>query len=124
MRVFCTWTALKAHKQSASLKQSACEPPTIVADSEMNELNELATDSNGNGIMSANSSQMEYRIEHPIAMATISQGDSHAQRMRRNNSTFECKECGRLFVNKKTLSLHGIIHTNERPFECWLCHKV
>lgn len=131
-RPFCTWTELKEHKQSP------CEPPAIdqnnsmmpvlnAANPEKIELNELTTESNRSGIMSGRSSQMEYRINQPIAMTTMSPGtqfSSIVHRKHRNNSTFKCDECGRLFVNKKTLSLHRIIHTDERPFECWLCHKM
>lgn len=35
-----------------------------------------------------------------------------------------CKKCGQHFTQRRSLLQHGTIHTNERPFECWLCHKL
>lgn len=36
---------------------------------------------------------------------------------------YACKHCGRRFRLKCTLTAHCTIHSNERPFECWICHR-
>lgn len=36
---------------------------------------------------------------------------------------YSCKDCGRKFRLKCTLREHSSIHSNERPFECWICHR-
>lgn len=36
---------------------------------------------------------------------------------------FACKDCGRRFRLKCTLTAHCTIHSSERPFECWICHR-
>lgn len=36
---------------------------------------------------------------------------------------YSCNECGRRFRLKCTLTAHRTIHSNDRPFECWMCHR-
>lgn len=36
---------------------------------------------------------------------------------------YACQDCGRRFRLKCTLTAHRTIHSNARPFECWLCHR-
>lgn len=36
---------------------------------------------------------------------------------------YACNDCGRRFRLKCTLTAHRTIHSNERPFECWMCHR-
>lgn len=36
---------------------------------------------------------------------------------------YPCNECGRRFRLKCTLTAHRTIHSNVRPFECWMCHR-
>lgn len=36
---------------------------------------------------------------------------------------YACNECGRRFRLKCTLTAHRTIHSTERPFECWMCHR-
>lgn len=36
---------------------------------------------------------------------------------------YACQDCGRRFRLKCTLTAHKTIHSNERPFECWICHR-
>lgn len=36
---------------------------------------------------------------------------------------YACNVCGRRFRLKCTLTAHRTIHSNDRPFECWMCHR-
>lgn len=36
---------------------------------------------------------------------------------------YACNECGRRFRLKCTLTAHRTIHSTDRPFECWMCHR-
>lgn len=36
---------------------------------------------------------------------------------------YVCNECGRRFRLKCTLTAHRTIHSSDRPFECWMCHR-
>lgn len=36
---------------------------------------------------------------------------------------YACQDCGRRFRLKCTLTAHRTVHSNERPFECWICHR-
>lgn len=37
----------------------------------------------------------------------------------------KCHECGKILAHKSTLREHQLAaHSNERPFECMLCHKT
>lgn len=130
MREFCTTIQLYEHKQFE------CEPPTM-GQSNSN----VSSDFNQNEqrhIGLASSTQMEDRINQPIPKASMSH-DLNAQFAsmvgqmlrttgpflisKRSRSSFECDECGRIFSKKSNLLQHRMIHTDERPFECWLCHK-
>lgn len=37
---------------------------------------------------------------------------------------YACNECGHRFRLKCRLNAHRLVHSTERPFECWLCHKT
>jgi len=37
---------------------------------------------------------------------------------------FMCDVCGKSFASKSYLTDHGYIHSNERPFPCTVCHKA
>lgn len=37
---------------------------------------------------------------------------------------YACNECGRRFRLRCTRNAHRFVHTNERNFECWLCHRT
>lgn len=37
---------------------------------------------------------------------------------------YACNECGRRFRLRCTRNAHRLVHSKERPFECWLCHKT
>lgn len=37
---------------------------------------------------------------------------------------YACNECGCRFRSRGTLNAHRLVHSHERPFECWLCHKT
>ena len=125
MREFCTATELNAHKQSP------CEPPTA---EEINSMMKFSAEMMANN---DEASQMENRIDQPISMANLPHG-SHAQfrsivgQMQRMNGPmrkktlgpFPCEICGRIFMKNSNLTKHRTIHTDEKPFECWLCHKM
>lgn len=36
---------------------------------------------------------------------------------------YACNDCGRRFRLKCTLTAHRTIHSNDRPFECWMCRR-
>lgn len=36
----------------------------------------------------------------------------------------KCEICDRIFTQEYVLRVHRASHSNERPFECWLCHKT
>lgn len=36
----------------------------------------------------------------------------------------KCEQCNRLFARRLTLRQHLTTHSDERPFECSLCHKT
>ncbi|XP_040278921.1 oocyte zinc finger protein XlCOF8.4-like isoform X3 [Bufo bufo] len=44
--------------------------------------------------------------------------------VQRPGKIFACSECGKQFENKLHLSVHEMIHKNERPFTCSECGKV
>lgn len=48
----------------------------------------------------------------------------HYQQAHSNERPFQCEECGQSFKNKYVLVNHRTRHTDEQPFECWLCHKL
>lgn len=35
----------------------------------------------------------------------------------------KCDDCGRIFPRLSELKEHRATHSDERPFECWLCHR-
>lgn len=37
---------------------------------------------------------------------------------------YECYQCHRKFRLKWTLQKHLSVHSDDRPYECWLCHKL
>lgn len=37
---------------------------------------------------------------------------------------YECYNCHRKFRLKWTLQKHLSVHSDDRPYECWLCHKA
>lgn len=37
---------------------------------------------------------------------------------------YECYQCHRKFRLKWTLQKHLSVHSDDRPYECWLCHKM
>lgn len=39
-------------------------------------------------------------------------------------NVFNCRKCGHFCTNKSSLENHQLRHSKERPFECWLCHKM
>lgn len=41
-----------------------------------------------------------------------------------NELKYACEECDRRFRLRSTLNKHRSMHSKERPFECWLCHKT
>lgn len=122
MRVFCTATELNTHKQSpceqSSVKQN--DPimiQSVVANSEIkSRINQSITMD-----AIAHSSHSEF-------VSVTSQMDrlnaSFSRQKEVNRSPFECEICGRVFNKKYNMIKHKIIHTDERPFECFLCHKM
>ena len=38
-------------------------------------------------------------------------------------SSFQCKDCGKLYHSKSVLRRHALVHTGERPFPCNKCDK-
>lgn len=36
---------------------------------------------------------------------------------------YSCHTCGRKFRLKCTLTAHRTVHSNERPYACYLCHR-
>ena len=38
-------------------------------------------------------------------------------------SSFQCKDCGKLYHSKSVLRRHALVHTGERPFPCNKCEK-
>lgn len=122
-REFCTGTELNAHKQSP------CEPPSIVqAQFSEGLMKDALMMADFNCEDAGSSSQMKNQIDQPIAMSA----SSYAQRMngpfqsmrKRTLGPFECEICGRLFMKNSNLTKHRTIHTDDKPFECWLCHKM
>lgn len=37
---------------------------------------------------------------------------------------FRCDKCPRIYGVKSDLRVHQLTHSNDRTFECWLCHKA
>lgn len=38
---------------------------------------------------------------------------------------YECEKCDQIFPYKSEFERHHAVkHSTERPFECWLCHKM
>lgn len=128
---FCTATELNAHKQSP------CEPPPAMKfnDGLIKDALTMA-DFNCEG---TGPSQMENQINQPISMAPHNshaqfgsivgqmqrmQNDPFQSMRKRTLGPFGCEICGRLFMKNSNLTKHRTIHTDEKPFECWLCHKM
>lgn len=121
-RDFCSKAELYVHKQL-----NACELPAAdqnnsivrldVDDSIKIEFNESTTKNyNQNkqqtGIES--SSRMENRMDQSLNQPVTMQGKS--------SSSYKCDICGRILSKNSNMKEHLMIHNDERPFECWLCH--
>lgn len=70
-------------------------------------------------------------VEHPFQCRECGQLYSikaelieHCQQAHSNERPFQCKECGQGFKEKWALTRHYTRHTDEMPFECWLCHRM
>lgn len=54
----------------------------------------------------------------------VSKYSAHKLRHMRTKPTFVCDICGKGFYDKSKLNNHGVVHTEERPFQCEICsHK-
>lgn len=77
------------------------------------QLQDHALDNNGNDnrmhSIERNTAKLPYQIET---------NDTTSK------SSRECSECGMRFTTPHQLKRHCSIHTGEKPFECWLCHKA
>lgn len=52
-------------------------------------------------------------------------GEHRIERIGPGQSNYECHVCGETFRHKTKLYEHrSLFHSNDRPFECWLCHKT
>lgn len=60
------------------------------------------------------SSQMDNGIENQFASI---------ESLLMPKKSFECDECGRFFSKRSNMLHYRMIHSDERPFECWMCHK-
>lgn len=92
----------------------------LIANSIKVELYEAATThSNRNKAQSGSASDADdSKIEKQTIQRQKFDNQNEAPKER-----LKCDECGKLFKSKPSMIEHLITHTNERPFECWLCHK-
>lgn len=148
LRDFCTSIQFNAHKPSCErlvrcdTSIVGCGPSTIgLANSnrcnEMpikDEFNEPLTNSNQTepiGIES--SSQMANPAPVLITLPSYTahgqpvdsiEATNQSSKQRYKYGPIECDICGRLFNSKSNFKMHRTTHTDDRPFECWLCHKT
>ena len=52
-----------------------------------------------------------------------SENNRESSKLNSEEFKYECKDCGRCFRLRCTLTAHRTIHSNERPHECWMCHR-
>lgn len=65
-----------------------------------------------------NKQQIGGRIDQPMIGPGLLQ-----EKFRSSIKCFKCDICGRVFNNNDNMKQHRKTHSDERPFECWLCHK-
>lgn len=47
-----------------------------------------------------------------------------SMRKKTEKGPFVCEKCGRMCANKSNLNAHRAMHNDNKPYECWLCHKA
>lgn len=111
LRVFCTGTELNAHKQSP------CEPPPIESSNSMVQCNDM-------DIKVESNEQNQNNYSSPVAAMQLGSPNGPFPVRKKTLGPFGCEICGRLFMKNSNLTKHRTIHTDEKPYECWLCHKM
>lgn len=66
------------------------------------------------------------KLKNPVKAKVIHSMSHAVESSKSTESTNQniCDECGQHFTKRRSLMQHKTIHTKERPFECWLCHKL
>lgn len=60
-------------------------------------------------------------VENPLA--SIECHETEAETNEFGKTAYKCRDCGRCFEQRGHFFEHKLIHSNERAFECSLCHK-
>ncbi|XP_053312728.1 zinc finger protein 420-like [Spea bombifrons] len=83
------------------------------------------------GKSEASGRKRRYRHVEKAAMGALERGKALGKRARlllrqraqKGERTHSCPECGKNFINKRTLRTHQRVHTDERSYICNVCGK-
>lgn len=111
MRVFCTMTELNAHKQLPCIDQKCS---LMANDTTMKAGQNDMPSSGKNKVL-----KKRTRKVIPLKTAETETGISKLS----DETLYKCSECDKSFGKRWNLIVHLQSHSDERPFECFLCHK-